>query len=189
VVVTPAESLTNRLGKGLVAISGGARVEVGTPELFASLGIPAPEPAVALVRRFAADAKTPMIVHRDDAWGLLAAADRVRPNAAASMRALRSAGIERTALLSGDSLSTVLAIGQQVGIDELYGELLPEDKVRVIGELEQRHGAAAMVGDGVNDAPALARATVGIAMGGIGSGAAMGRGDVGLMGGDRAALP
>jgi Zn2+/Cd2+-exporting ATPase len=187
--VTPAESLTNHLGKGLVAVSGGARIEVGTPELFGALGVCAPEPAIALVRRFAAEAKTPMIVHRGDAWGVIAAADRVRANAPAVVRALRAAGVERTVLLSGDSEPTVRAIGGQTGIDELHGELLPEDKVRVIGELEQRHGAAAMVGDGVNDAPALARATVGIAMGGIGSDAAMESADVVLMGDDLNALP
>jgi len=112
----------------------------------------------------------------------------VRPDAAAVVRALRSTG-KRTALLSGDSEATVRAIGGQTGVDELHGELLPEDKVRVIGELEERHGAAAMIGDGVNDAPALARATVGIAMGGIGSDAAMESADVVLMGDDLGALP
>src|SRR5262249_40904932 len=147
--VTPAESLTNHLGKGLVAVADGTRIEVGTPELFASLGRPAPETAMALVRRFAAAAKTPMIVHRGGAWGVIAAADRVRPDAAAVVRALRSTGVRRTALLSGDSDATVHAIGGQTGVDELHGELLPEDKVRVIGELEERHGAAAMIGDGV----------------------------------------
>ena len=189
ITVTPAESLTNQLGKGLVAVACGARIEVGTPELFKALGAPAPELAVSLVRKFASEAKTPMIVHRGDAWGVIAAADRVRANAAAVVRALREAGIERTALLSGDSMPTVRAIGGQTGIDELHGELLPEDKVRVIGELEAKHGAAAMVGDGVNDAPALARATVGIAMGGIGSDAAMESADVVLMGDDLTALP
>ena len=189
VVVTPADSLTNQLGKGLVAVAGGTRIEVGTPELFQSLGQPAPAAAIELVRRFAREAKTPMIVHRGDAWGVIAAADRVRANAADAVRALRAAGVERTALLSGDSEPTVRAIGGQAGIDELHGELLPEDKVRVIGELEARYGATAMVGDGVNDAPALARATVGIAMGGIGSDAAMESADVVLMGDDLAALP
>jgi Cd2+/Zn2+-exporting ATPase len=188
-VVTPAESLTNHLGKGLVAVSGGTRIEVGTPELFQALGLPAPPAAIERVRGFASEAKTPMIVHRDGAWGVIAAADRVRANAAAAVRALRDAGVRRTALLSGDSVPTVRAIGGQVGIDELHGELLPEDKVRVIGELEARHGAAAMVGDGVNDAPALARASVGIAMGGIGSDAAMESADVVLMGDDLNALP
>ena len=185
----PAESLTNHLGKGLVAVARGVRIEVGTPELFTSLGTPAPAAALERVARFAAEAKTPMIVHRDGAWGVIAAADRVRPTAAETVRQLRAAGVQRTALLSGDSVHTVRAIGAQTGVDELHGQLLPEDKVRVIGELEQRHGAAAMIGDGVNDAPALARASVGIAMGGIGSDAAMESADVVLMGDDLAALP
>src|SRR5262249_39410212 len=142
-----------------------------------------------LVEEEADEAKTAMMVRRGDAWGVIGAADRVRPNAAAAVRAVRAAGVQHTALLSGDSTSTVRAIGAQTGIDELHGELLPEDKVRVIGELEARHGPAAMVGDGVNDAPALARATVGIAMGGIGSDAAMERAAVVRMGDALAALP
>jgi cation transport ATPase len=89
------------------------------------------------------------------------------------VQALRAAGVQRTALLSGDNLKTVQAIGTETGVDELHGQLLPEDKVRVIGELEAKYGKSAMIGDGVNDAPALARASVGIAMGGIGSDAAM----------------
>ncbi len=187
--VKPAESLTNHLGKGLVAVSDGHTIEVGTPELFVSLGVKPPAAAVEHVRRLAAQAKTPMIVRRGAAWGVLAARDEVRPAAVASVRALRASGIRRTALLSGDSESTVRAIGDQTGMDELHGQLLPEDKVRVIGELESRHGAVAMIGDGVNDAPALARASVGIAMGGIGSDAAMESADVVLMGDDLAALP
>ena len=189
VAFTPAESLTNHLGKGLVAVVGGARIEVGTPDLFRSLEVPVPEAALELVKRFAGEAKTPMIVRRGEAWGVIAAADRVRPTAADTVKALRAAGVKRTALLSGDSVSTVQAIGAQTGVDELHGQLLPEDKVRVIGELEARHGAAVMIGDGVNDAPALARASVGVAMGGIGSDAAMESADVVLMGDDLAALP
>jgi len=130
-----------------------------------------------------------MIVHTGQAWAVIAAADRVRPGAAAVVRDLRAAGVRRVALLSGDSEPTVRAIGAQTGVDELHGKLLPEDKVRVIGELEARHGATAMIGDGVNDAPALARASVGIAMGGIGSDAAMESADVVLMGDDLGALP
>ena len=187
--VTPAEALTNHLGRGLVAVTGGERIEIGTPELFASLGITPPAAAVEHVKRFAAEAKTAMIVRRGAAWGVIAAADQVRPTARASVQALRAAGVRRTALLSGDNAHTVQAIGAVTGVDELHGQLLPEDKVRVIGELEQRYGSAAMVGDGVNDAPALARASVGIAMGGIASDAAMESADVVLMGDDLAALP
>jgi len=187
--VAAAESLANHVGKGLVAVASGCSIEVGTPELFATLGMHPPEAALERVRAFADEAKTAMIVRRGAAWGVIAAADRVRPAAAATVRALRGAGITRTALLSGDSEPTVRAIGAQTGMDELHGRLLPEDKVRVIGDLEARHGAIAMIGDGVNDAPALARATVGIAMGGIGSDAAMESADVVLMGDDLAALP
>src|SRR5262249_10230821 len=110
-------------------------------------------------------------------------------NAAAAVRAVRAAGVQHTALLSGDSSSTVRAIGAQTGIDELHGELLPEDKVRVIGELERRHGPAAMVGAGVNDPPARGGATVGIAWGGIGGAAAMESADVVVRGDALAALP
>ena len=186
---TPAESLTNHLGKGLVASSEGRDIEVGTPDLFESLGHPAPAQAAELVKRFAAEAKTPMIVHYNGAWAVIAAADRVRPGAAGVIRELRAAGVKNLALLSGDSENTVRAIGALTGVDELHGKLLPEDTVRVIGELEQRCGATAMIGDGVNDAPALARASIGIAMGGIGSDAAMESADVVLMGDDLGALP
>ena len=189
VTVTAAESLTNHLGKGLVALAGGASIEVGTPALFAALGATPPEAALELARGFAAGGKTAMIVRRGTAWGVIAASDRVRPTAASTVRTLRGAGIERTALLSGDNATTVRAIGAQTGVDELHGQLLPEDKVRVIAELEDRWGPAAMIGDGINDAPALARATVGVAMGGIGSDAAMESADVVLMGDDLAALP
>jgi Cd2+/Zn2+-exporting ATPase len=187
--VTAAESLANHLGKGLVATSCGSSIEVGTPGLFAALGTTPPAAALEHARRLAGEGKTAMIVHRGGAWGVIAAADRVRPAAAATVRALRAAGIQRMALLSGDSEATVQAIGGQTGVEELHGKLLPEDKVRVIGMLEERYGPSAMIGDGVNDAPALARASVGIAMGGIGSDAAMESADVVLMGDDLAALP
>ena len=193
--VKPAESMTNHLGKGLVAVTDGHSIEVGTPELFTSLGVTPPASAVEHVRRLSAEAKTAMIVRAPGeggsgtAWGVLAAADQVRSTAAAAVRDLRAVGIRRMALLSGDSEPTVRAIGAKTGMDELHGHLLPEDKVRVIAELEARHGPAAMIGDGVNDAPALARASVGLAMGGIGSDAAMESADVVLMGDDLAALP
>jgi Cd2+/Zn2+-exporting ATPase len=92
-------------------------------------------------------------------------------------------------LLSGDHPHTVAAIAERAGIDRHHGALLPEDKVRVVGEIEREVGPVAMVGDGVNDAPALARASVGIAMGGIGSDAAMESADVVLMADDLRALP
>ncbi len=188
VAYEPAEQMVNHLGKGLVATHHGVTIEVGTAELFASLGAPAPAAALEKVDAFAEEAKTAMIVRRGDAWGVIAAADQVRPTAAATVRELRALGITRLAVLSGDNEHTVQAIAKRTGVDEQHGRLLPEDKVRVIGELES-HGAVAMIGDGVNDAPALARASVGIAMGGIGSDAAMESADVVLMADDLTALP
>ncbi len=184
-----AQALTSHLGKGLVARVDGISVEIGTPDLFAHLGMPVPEAALARVAAFRADAKTAMLVHRNGRWGVIAAADQVRPAAAHVVRELRALNVKSISLLSGDSVKTVEAIARRAGVDDHHGGLLPEDKVRVIGELEQRHGSVAMVGDGVNDAPALARATVGIAMGGIGSDAAMESADVVLMGDDIEALP
>jgi Cd2+/Zn2+-exporting ATPase len=157
--------------------------------LFESLGVPAPPEALERVKAFAGEAKTAMIVRRGGAWGVIAAADQVRPTAADTVRVLRTLGITRTAVLSGDNEHTVDAIARRTGVDEQHGRLLPEDKVRVIAELEKTHGAVAMIGDGVNDAPALARASVGIAMGGIGSDAAMESADVVLMADDLTALP
>lgn len=185
----PADQLTAITGKGLVAKSGAATVEIGTPELFAERGVAVPEAALAQLRTLAAEARTAMLVRRDSQWGVIAAADEVRPSAAPTVAALKKLGVQPLVLLSGDGLTTVEAIARRTGVDAHHGALLPEDKVNVIAQLEQEHGAVAMVGDGVNDAPALARATVGIAMGGIGSDAAMESADVVLMGDDLHALP
>ena len=189
VAVTPAEQLTSHLGKGLVARVGGTTIEVGTAELFTELGAEVPREAHERIAAFSADARTAMLVRREGRWGVIAAADQVRPAAAETVAALKRLGVRRTVLLSGDSEPTVAAMARRTGVDQHHGALLPEAKVAVIGELERTHGAVAMVGDGVNDAPALARATVGIAMGGIGSDAAMESADVVLMGDDLTALP
>jgi Cd2+/Zn2+-exporting ATPase len=130
-----------------------------------------------------------MIVRRGNAWGVIAAADEMRPAAAGTVRALRERGVRAVVLLSGDNVGTVAALARRASVDEFHGALLPEDKVNAIADLEHRFGAVAMVGDGVNDAPALARASVGIVMGGIGSDAAMESADVVLMGDDLGALP
>src|SRR5688572_12148663 len=130
-----------------------------------------------------------MLVRCAAAWGVIAAADELRPAAPQTVRQLKDSGVRSVVLLSGDSEPTVAAVARLAGVDEYHGGLLPEDKVRVVGDLERRFGAVAMVGDGVNDAPALARATVGVAMGGVGSDAALESADVVLMGDDLGALP
>jgi len=186
---TPASQLTSHLGKGLVATVDGAVVEVGTPDLYASLGVTPPAEGLAHVERLRSEAKTAMLVRRADRWGVIAAADELRPVAAEVVAQLHRVGVRPVVLLSGDSAPTVDAIAKRAGVDEARGGLLPEDKVNAVADLETRYGAVAMVGDGVNDAPALARSTVGVAMGGIGSDAAMESADVVLMSDDLTALP
>jgi Cd2+/Zn2+-exporting ATPase len=185
----PATQLTSHLGKGLVATVEGAAIEIGTPGLFAHLARKVPDEALEVMERFSDEAKTAMLVHRGGQWGVVAAADELRPVAVETIARLRALAVRCVALISGDNAKTVEAIARRTQVDEHHGALLPEEKVRVVSELERRYGAVAMVGDGVNDAPALARATVGIAMGGIGSDAAMESADVVLMGDDLTALP
>ena len=121
--------------------------------------------------------------------GLIALTDPVRPNAAGALRALRDQGIDHLVMLTGDNQGTAAAIARQTDIDDVQAELLPENKVTTIEALVATYGSVAMVGDGVNDAPALARATVGIAMGAAGSDAAIETADIALMSSDLEKLP
>jgi Cd2+/Zn2+-exporting ATPase len=121
--------------------------------------------------------------------GLIALADEIRRGARESLDELRIAGIEHLIMLTGDNRHTAEAIAAKLGIVEVHAELLPEDKVAVIESLVGKYQRVAMVGDGVNDAPALARATVGIAMGSAGTDAAIETADIALMSDDLSRLP
>ncbi|MEM8602425.1 MAG: heavy metal translocating P-type ATPase [Cyanobacteria bacterium P01_H01_bin.121] len=122
------------------------------------------------------------VAQAGDLLGLIAVADSVRPTAAQTVARLKQLGVEHVVILTGDNPRTARSIAAQVGVDQAYAELLPEDKVAVIRKLQQRYQTVAMVGDGINDAPALAQATVGIAMGAAGSDVALETADVVLMG-------
>jgi len=122
------------------------------------------------------------------AVGTLSLADTIRPQASALVASLKRAGVEHIVMLTGDNPGTAKSIAEQVGIEEFYGGLLPEDKVTKIKELLAKYGSVAMVGDGINDAPALATASVGIAMGVAGSDAALAAADVALMADDLSKL-
>jgi Zn2+/Cd2+-exporting ATPase len=183
----PAEGVQAITGRGVRGRVNGHSMTIGThayiheedPELAAG-------PFCAAVHASQAQGRSVMVV-RDDCCGVrgyLAVADTVRPAAPAALDALRDVGIERTVMLTGDNRATAQAIALLVGVDAFEAELLPEDKVTAIEELLARHGAVAMVGDGVNDAPALARATVGIAMGAAGTDTALETADVALMADD-----
>jgi Cd2+/Zn2+-exporting ATPase len=117
----------------------------------------------------------------------------VRPEAKQAVADLRAAGIEHVVMLTGDNRATAEVIARETGVDEVQAELLPEDKVaaieRLVGQFHKQRGAVAMIGDGVNDAPAMARADLGIAMGAMGSDAAIETADVALMADDLSKLP
>ena len=119
----------------------------------------------------------------------LAVSDSLREGAHEVIKELKRVGIERTVMVTGDNPHVAARIAEQAGIDDVYAELLPDDKVRLMRKLEEECGSVAMVGDGVNDAPAMARATVGIAMGAAGTDAALEVADVALMGDDLSRLP
>jgi Cd2+/Zn2+-exporting ATPase len=113
--------------------------------------------------------------------GLISIGDALRPDAKRALAALHEAGLKRIVMLSGDNQRTVDAIAEEAGLDEAFGDMMPEDKVTKLREMIARHGQVGMIGDGVNDAPALAIASVGIAMGAIGSDTAIETADVALM--------
>ncbi len=121
--------------------------------------------------------------------GILAVADQVRPESRQTVEKLRRLGVQRIVMLTGDNERVAGAIAAQTGVDAFYAGLLPEDKVRVVRELTAQYGSVAMVGDGVNDAPALAAANVGIAMGAAGSDVALETADVVLMSDDLTKIP
>lgn len=120
-------------------------------------------------RAFAKQGKSVIFAERDGrTLGMLAIQDTLRPEAKAAVKALKDQGI-RVAMLTGDSEATAKAIGHEAGVDEIHAELLPEDKVRIVKSLTSDLGKVAMIGDGVNDAPAMATAALGIAMGDAGT--------------------
>jgi Cd2+/Zn2+-exporting ATPase len=174
-------------GKGASGLIQGRRIGVGNARYFTSQNVVIPENFTAQLATLQDAGKTCVIVGEFDSTGssarllgAIAIADVLRPEAISVIQQLKADGIERVVMLTGDNARVAQAIAREVGVDEFHADLLPEDKVRVIKELKNI-GPVAMVGDGVNDAPALATATVGIAMGAAGTDVAMETADVVLM--------
>ncbi len=186
--VADVKSIT---GRGVQASVEGDAVHIGKPVLFAEMAdVPVPRDVTAANERLVADGRTTMIVRRAGRFlGVLAMMDTPRPVAKDVMARLRALGIERLIMISGDNQQVADAVAKNVGLTEARGDLMPEDKVAAIKQLREAHGKVAMVGDGVNDAPAMANATVGIAMGAAGSDVALETADVALMADDLAQLP
>ncbi|PKL74810.1 MAG: heavy metal translocating P-type ATPase, partial [Candidatus Melainabacteria bacterium HGW-Melainabacteria-1] len=185
--VQPAELADFRslTGAGASASLDGHTVYVGSPDLFLSkLGISL-EHAWDDINHLQGEGKTVVLLGDEQApWGMIAIRDNIRPNAQKAIDAMHAAGAEKVVMLTGDNERTAQAIARELGIDEVYADLKPEDKAVKVRELTARYGHVAMVGDGVNDAPALAEATVGVAMGAAGTDVALETADVALMADD-----
>jgi Cd2+/Zn2+-exporting ATPase len=166
-------------GQGASGVVNGRRIAVGNARYLASFGLPEP------VEPFSAEGKTAVYVAEITQTparflGTIAIADVLRPDAAAAVRALKAQGVQRVIMLTGDNRHVAAAIAKLAGVDEFHAELRPEDKLKLVKQMKELQPVA-MVGDGVNDAPALAAATLGIAMGAAGTDVAMETADVVLM--------
>jgi Cd2+/Zn2+-exporting ATPase len=182
------ESVT---GRGVRAELNGRVVRIGNLKLFeAGDSQSVPEEIVDQVETLEAEGKTTMIVHDGERFlGIIGLADQPRDEACSTLERLHALGIKALIMLTGDNERVAATIAEMVGLTDYRADLLPEEKVTAINELLDRYGQVAMVGDGVNDAPALARSSVGIAMGAGGTDVALETADVALMADDLARLP
>jgi Cu+-exporting ATPase len=174
-------------GHGIRATVGGSEVLVGTTDLLEGRDVELPEDLAARKRELEEQAKTAMVVARDGkVLGIVAVADTLKPDSVNAVAALRKLGFE-TAVMTGDNERTARAIAQQVGIDRVLAEVLPDRKASEVRRLQEEGTMVAMVGDGINDAPALTQADVGIAIG-TGTDVAIESGDIVLVKGDLSAV-
>lgn len=183
-------SVTPVVGKGIVADAHGKRVLIGNVPLLEQYGIVNDAGAAVAANKLAAAGKTPMIVAVDESvLGVIGVADTIREDAPEMIRRLHASGVQKVVMLTGDTRLVAEAIGEAVGIDEIHASLLPEDKLDAVARLQREGHTVAMVGDGVNDAPALATADIGVAMGAAGSAVAVETADIALMGDNLLKLP
>lgn len=187
-----AQNVEALVGQGVRGQIGDQTVLIGNEVLMAGNAINVPDSTHSAADRLREAGKTAVYVAdaaTKQTLGVIGVADTVRPIARDTIAALKRIGIEHTIMLTGDNERAAQAIARTAGIDEVRAGLLPEEKLEVIRELREKYGSVAMIGDGVNDAPALAAANVGIAMGAAGSDAALETADVVLMADDLAKLP
>jgi Cd2+/Zn2+-exporting ATPase len=169
-------------GKGVKAQYNGGQVYIGNAQLMTDAGIPISSEILDRIHQLQQEGQTMMLVgYKAQAIGMLSVMDVPRKNAANTLQKLKDIGIKKMIMLTGDHQNVGDSIAKQIGLTEAKGNLLPEDKVKAIGEYVNKGIKIAMVGDGVNDAPAMANSTVGIAMGAAGSDVALETADVALM--------
>lgn len=188
--IPEAHDLKSLTGRGVTATVEGKPVWIGKAEMFGADGItPLSKASVAAIEKLRDNGRTTMVVRYDDRdLGAIGLMDTPRAVAREALAKLHALGIKRMIMISGDHQKVAQAIANDVGLDEAWGDLMPEDKVEAIKKLRSEQKVA-MVGDGVNDAPAMASATVGIAMGAAGSDVALETADVALMADDLSHLP
>ena len=183
------EDFSSITGKGIKGKIEGVTYYVGSAKLF-EVSLNQATDLKTTYEKLQAQGKTVMIFGEENQiLGMIAVADEVRVTSQQVIKELHEAGIKHTIMLTGDNETTAQAIGQEVGVTEIKGDLMPQDKLDYIKSLKNSYQKVAMVGDGVNDAPALAAASVGIAMGGAGTDTALETADVALMGDDLEKLP
>ncbi|HLK14798.1 MAG TPA: cation-translocating P-type ATPase [Fimbriimonadaceae bacterium] len=176
-------------GLGVTALIRGERALVGRDRLLSESGVALPEEVTQAAEAARSRGETVSLAAFGNRIGILRLSDTPRPGTEEALTALRAGGVSRMVLLSGDTPATVHAIASEFAIDEARGGLMPNDKAIAIGELAEGGATVMMVGDGVNDAPSLTRATVGVAMGGLGSDIALNSADVVLMNDSLGRLP
>lgn len=186
-----ADGLENIAGRGVQSTVDGQSVWIGSLKLFQDAGKTALVAQVSdTVAKLEAEGKTTMVISlNDEPMGVLALADMPRANIRETLAKLRKTGITHLVMLTGDNQTVAQEIARDIGMTDVRAELLPENKLDAIKSLQAKYTNVAMVGDGVNDAPALATATVGIAMGGAGTAVALETADVALMADDLSKLP
>lgn len=187
VVVDDFQSIT---GKGVKASVNGVIYYVGSPNLLEELHQGIKKELNEQINTLQTQGKTVMVLGTEqEILSLIAVADEMRESSKEVIRRLHEIGIEKTVMLTGDNHRTAQAIGNEVGVSDIKADLLPEDKLTYIKQLREKYQSVAMVGDGVNDAPALAASTVGVAMGGAGTDTALETADIALMSDDLSKLP
>jgi len=179
------EHFTSSAGMGVEATWKGDRIQVGKPSLFHDEGSACPAQIEQALARQTAQGRTAVLVALNDVLvGLLAIADEIRPEIPRALRALKEMGIKRITMLTGDNPEVAAAIAREIGVDDFLAEQLPEQKQDYVRQCQAAGQTVGMIGDGVNDAPALALADVGIAMGAAGTDVAIETADVTLMNDD-----
>jgi Cd2+/Zn2+-exporting ATPase len=189
ITINAAHDLFTEIGLGVRGNVDGNLIEVGSVYLYGGIGS-VPGPLQSRLHKVKEHGSTPLMVYRDkQPLGFLSVSDQVRHDAEKTVQRLKKLGIKEIGILSGDHEKSVELVGQQVGISRLWSGLKPDDKLRIISEMQQNNAKVIFVGDGINDAPALAIADTGIAMGGKGTEVALETSDIALMGDDIAKLP